>query len=295
MIERPFSKNFPLSKEDALTAIQDKKLLSGYGIPVLKESFAESSEDAVSLAKEFGYPVDLKGVAALSIRMHGLIHTGILDADSMRCVCRSIQKKAEKTWEGFVVRQTPMGTRQLKAGFFRDQQLGLIVYLGLGGFQDKNLPDITYRVFPFNEIDASDMLDEIRGKSIFGAFEEEAPVDSEKLVEILLTLSKIGTTHSEIASIDINPLIITYDGNLLAVDAVLKRHATPCERDMPRPVPSDEVSGFFHPRSIALIGASSRFGKWGYMIMINLISGGFKGRIFFCKSPYRYHRSQTGI
>jgi acyl-CoA synthetase (NDP forming) len=36
----------------------------------------------------------------------------------------------------------------------------------------------------------------------------------------------------------------------------------------------------FHPRSIAFIGASNRPGKWGFIILANLINGGFKGAIY---------------
>ncbi len=36
----------------------------------------------------------------------------------------------------------------------------------------------------------------------------------------------------------------------------------------------------FHPRSVAVVGASSKFGKWGQMILTNIIGGGFKGGIY---------------
>jgi acyl-CoA synthetase (NDP forming) len=36
----------------------------------------------------------------------------------------------------------------------------------------------------------------------------------------------------------------------------------------------------FNPRSLAVIGASSAFGKWGEMIFSNVVAGGFQGKIF---------------
>jgi acyl-CoA synthetase (NDP forming) len=36
----------------------------------------------------------------------------------------------------------------------------------------------------------------------------------------------------------------------------------------------------FNPRSLAVIGASSVFGKWGQMIFSNVVAGGFRGKIF---------------
>jgi len=36
----------------------------------------------------------------------------------------------------------------------------------------------------------------------------------------------------------------------------------------------------FHPKSIAMIGASASFGKWGQMILSNIVAGGFPGKIY---------------
>jgi len=36
----------------------------------------------------------------------------------------------------------------------------------------------------------------------------------------------------------------------------------------------------FHPRSVAVVGASSSFGKWGQMILSNIVAGRFPGKIF---------------
>jgi len=36
----------------------------------------------------------------------------------------------------------------------------------------------------------------------------------------------------------------------------------------------------FNPKSIAMIGASSSFGKWGQMIFSNIVAGGFQGKLY---------------
>jgi acyl-CoA synthetase (NDP forming) len=40
------------------------------------------------------------------------------------------------------------------------------------------------------------------------------------------------------------------------------------------------LDSVFHPRSVAVIGASSSFGKWGQMIFSNIVAGRYPGRIF---------------
>ena len=43
---------------------------------------------------------------------------------------------------------------------------------------------------------------------------------------------------------------------------------------------SYNLEHLFNPKSVAVIGASSGFGKWGQMVLSNIIGGGFKGKIF---------------
>lgn len=36
----------------------------------------------------------------------------------------------------------------------------------------------------------------------------------------------------------------------------------------------------FHPKSVAVIGASTSFAKWGQMVFSNIVAGGFRGKVF---------------
>ena len=41
-----------------------------------------------------------------------------------------------------------------------------------------------------------------------------------------------------------------------------------------------DLEAIFNPNSVAIIGASAKFGKWGQRILVNVVSGGYKGRIY---------------
>ena len=43
---------------------------------------------------------------------------------------------------------------------------------------------------------------------------------------------------------------------------------------------NERLERLFHPRSVAFIGASNKRGKWGSIILANLINGGFTGSIY---------------
>ncbi|MDY6852366.1 MAG: CoA-binding protein, partial [Thermodesulfobacteriota bacterium] len=40
------------------------------------------------------------------------------------------------------------------------------------------------------------------------------------------------------------------------------------------------VGAIFNPKSVAVVGATDKFRKWGNMIFLNLVAGGFKGEIY---------------
>ncbi len=41
-----------------------------------------------------------------------------------------------------------------------------------------------------------------------------------------------------------------------------------------------QFSGVFDPRSIAVVGASNVLGKWGFIMPVNILGGGYKGELF---------------
>jgi len=40
------------------------------------------------------------------------------------------------------------------------------------------------------------------------------------------------------------------------------------------------LDAVFNPESVAVIGASAVFGKWGQFILSNILAGGFQGKVF---------------
>ncbi len=55
-------------------------------------------------------------------------------------------------------------------------------------------------------------------------------------------------------------------------------------KDIKKSIPGDKASSvleaIFNPASVAIIGASSKFGKWGQRILVNIVSGEFKGKLY---------------
>ncbi|MDA8142337.1 MAG: acetate--CoA ligase family protein [Desulfobacteraceae bacterium] len=266
----------------ALNENQAKQLLNSYGIPTVDETVAADADQAVIAAEAFGYPVVLKGMgAALQHKTEkGLVHLHLHDAAAVRRAAVRIGEAAGKDLEGLLVQPQISGQREFMAGLFRDPQFGPVILFGLGGTLTEALGDITMRLAPLTAFDMRQMIGEIRAQKLLGPFRGEAAVDQHSLIQVLQGLSRLALAHPEVAEIDVNPLRVTPQGKIVAVDALVMIQPPPAPRQSTPPVPPKEIGKLFHPRAVAFVGASAQMGKWGNMLPANTISGGFEGKIF---------------
>jgi len=151
---------------------------------------------------------------------------------------------------------------------------------GLGGIFTEALADVTFGVTPLTETDAEEMIDEIKAAGMLGDFRGEAAADRQQLIDTLLGLSQIGQNEPEIAEVDINPLIITPDGKIRAVDALIIKESSRKQQPSLPPIDPRHLGKLFSPRSIAFIGASGQMGKWGHMLFANTLSNGYEGEVY---------------
>jgi acyl-CoA synthetase (NDP forming) len=269
----------------ALNEHEAKQLLRQYNIPVVGETVAADADRAVAAAEAFGYPVVLKGLGATLQHKteRGLVHLHLHDAAAVRRAAARITESAGADLEGLLVQPQITGQRELMVGLFRDPQFGPVVLFGLGGTLTEALHDVALRLAPLSRWDCVQMMDEIRAQKILGAFRGEAAVNRDALTAVLEGISRIAAEHPQISEIDINPLRVTSDGQIVAVDALVTVGAltAPAAAGTTAtvPVPAEEIGAIFHPESIAFVGASAQPGKWGNMLVVNTISGGYKGTI----------------
>jgi len=112
------------------------------------------------------------------------------------------------------------GTRELIAGLQRDPRFGMTVMLGVGGVLAEAVADVVFRLVPIDRDDAADMIDDLSTQALLGPFRGEPPVDREQLIAVLTGLSDLAAARPDVASVDLNPLIVTA-GAPVAVDALV--------------------------------------------------------------------------
>jgi acyl-CoA synthetase (NDP forming) len=265
-----------------LNEFDGKKILANYGIPIVQETCVATPQAALETATAMGYPVVLKGLGqALQHKSElGLVQVGLSSGEAVLDAALRIQTAAGESLEGFLVQQLIRGQREFVVGMVRDHQFGPMILFGLGGILTEALDDTILGVAPLSRVDAHEMIDAIQAQRLLGAFRGEAAVDREVLADILLALSTLAMDHPALSEIDVNPLIATREGDLVAVDALITL-APPGDATTTRPSVSPAAIGaLFHPRSMVFVGASATMGKWGHMLPHHTISGGYQGAVY---------------
>ncbi|MDY6903185.1 MAG: acetate--CoA ligase family protein [Thermodesulfobacteriota bacterium] len=288
----------PLSESDS------REILKTYGVPVIEDQVASDTEEAVAAAEKIGYPVVLKGLGAhlLHKTEQDLVYLNLHTPDDVRQACGAIEKNAGDNLEGLLVQPYLQGKREFVAGLFYDDIFGMVVMFGLGGIFTEALSDVSFRIAPLTVVDAGEMIDEIRSHKLLQDFRGEKAANRQQLIDTIMALSDLGTTEKNIREVDINPLIVTPDGRVCAVDALVVKGGNHREmKTVAHPVDPRRLGKLFYPKSIAFIGASGRMGKWGHSLFTNTINSGYEGTVYLV-NPKRdtiagrpVHQSVTDI
>jgi len=273
------------STSRTLSEAASKALLRAAGVPMADEREVKTAREAAVAASEIGFPVVAKlcGDAIAHKTERGLVRLKLADVDAVERAAQELLSAATAQDGEVTVLVAPMvqGNRELIAGVVRDPQFGASVMLGIGGIFAEAIADVVFRPAPLDRITAHEMISDLATQKLLGEFRGEACVDREKLVDVLVGLGSLAHSRSDIASIDINPLIIGSDGVPVAVDALVEIGEADASIATARARPSvEQFQALFEPRGVVVAGASSHPGKFGFVSLHNILAGGFQGQIF---------------
>ncbi len=254
---------FP-TRHHTLSEHQSKQLLARYGVPIATERIVQDAEAAATAAAAIGFPVVVKlcGDAIAHKTERDLVRLGLTDANAVVTAAAELLAKArpEDGAVSLLVAELVRGKRELIAGLVRDPSFGACVLLGLGGILTEALGDVVFAAAPLARVDALAMIGRLRASHLLTKpFRGEAAVDAEALAGVLVGLGQLAIERPDIASVDLNPLIVRSDGKPVAVDALVELESeldpamlpTGSER-APFPRSEPQASGEIHqalPRS----------------------------------------------
>lgn len=191
-----------------LDAQDAAQIAAAYGIRVPFSGIAASTEEAVVLAEQAGYPVVLKLIAP------GVVHKadvgGILlnlrEAEAVRAGFTRLTQ-GNPAYQAMVQRMAPKG-QEVILGAQRDAQFGPLLMFGMGGIYVEVLRDVAFRLAPIAEVDAREMIAETAVGKIMHGVRGQAPSDIEAVVDTLRRVGQLVSDFPCISEMDINPLIV---------------------------------------------------------------------------------------
>jgi len=209
-----------------------KDIMRAYGIPVPPYSTATTADEAVAKAKDIGFPVVLKILSKDILHKSdaGGVKINLKSVGDVRKAFNEIMENAKNYGREkgisvdlsrgvFVSDFADMGT-EIIVGVTKDPQFGHALMAGLGGIFVEVLKDVSFRLIPFTESDAREMLKELKAYKILEGIRGEAPRDVDALVKIMLSVSKMVEENPEITELDCNPTFVYKAGEgALVVDA----------------------------------------------------------------------------
>ena len=209
-----------------------KDIMKAYGIPIPAYDTAVTADEAVEKSKAIGFPVVLKILSkdVLHKSDAGGVKINLKNEEEVRNAFTEIMDNAKNYGKEkgidvdlsrgvFISDFADMGT-EIIVGVTKDPQFGHALMVGLGGIFVEVLKDVSFRLIPFTENDAREMLKELKAYKILEGIRGEPERDIDSLVNVMLAVSKMIAENPEITELDCNPTFVYEKGKgTLVVDA----------------------------------------------------------------------------
>jgi acyl-CoA synthetase (NDP forming) len=183
------------------------------GLPFVRSSVVQKSREAVEEAKQIGYPVAMKVASRRIIHKTeaGGVVLNLADDAAVRKAFDKIRKRVEQknesdAMDGVIVQSMiPEGT-ELMMGVTEDPLFGPLIAFGLGGIHVEILKDVCFRVTPLTDVDALEMIHEIKGFPLLEGYRGHTAADIPAIQKTLLKVSRLVEEVPEISELDLNPI-----------------------------------------------------------------------------------------
>ena len=210
--------------------MRQRQRLADHGIPVPREFFASSEEQAVAAAKALSFPVALK-VDSPDIAHKtevGGVRLGLTApeevAEAFRNIMTDVQLGAPAARiNGVSVQEMVSGGIEVIAGLSRQPPFGLSLTVGAGGVFVELMQDAVLSLLPLDRAACHALLSKTRVATLLRGYRGGGVADIEALVDLLTKFAAIGRSYSEeIEAFELNPISVLADGKgVRALDALL--------------------------------------------------------------------------
>ncbi len=206
---------------------ESKDLLRAFGIPLTQDTLLAPGAAAPAQVK---FPVAVK-IASRDIAHKsdiGGVRLNVQDQAQLETAIAEVLANAKRAAPqaniaGVLLSEMIADGLETIVGVVNDPCFGPVVAFGLGGIFAETLRDVTYRVAPFDKLEAHAMVREIRGAKLFDGVRGQPARDVEALANLLVAVSHMAwLTRERVAEMDINPVLVRPAGKgVVAADALV--------------------------------------------------------------------------
>ena len=186
------------------------RVLGAYGIGVAPTRFVRGSTDeVVAAARATGYPIALKAEHRRPGRSaEAGVALDVRDDDSVRDALDVMRRHLGTDADAVYVQRMATPGVDLRVRCITDPRLGPVVSVGLGGISADAIGDAPARLAPLSHAAADNLVRSSRA----GAALQQAGIDTESVVDLLVRTSRLAYDHPDISELDINPAIASHHG-----------------------------------------------------------------------------------
>jgi acyl-CoA synthetase (NDP forming) len=223
IVERAIAASADPGEGTWLSAADVFAVLGAFGIDAATPVAADTEEAAVEAAVRIGHPVAMKAVGPTIVHKTelGAIALGLSGDAAVRSAFRDLQQRLGGMMSGVIVQPMVTGGVEMLVGSTFDPSFGPVIACGVGGTLVELFSDVVVRLHPLTDVDAADMVNEMRGAPLLRGYRGGPIADERALRDVLLRVSALVEACPGIKELDINPLKVLPKG-ACALDARIR-------------------------------------------------------------------------
>jgi acetyl coenzyme A synthetase (ADP forming)-like protein len=210
-----------------------RQFLDAFGLRMPRTRTAVDLAATQAAASEVGFPVALKLLSRRILHKTevGGVHLHLRDPNDVERAYAAIRGSLERhrlldAFEGVIVQEMVERGAEMYVGVTQATGFGALLAFGSGGVAVEVFRDVAFRVHPISDVDAEEMLEQVRGRVLLEGFRGSPRCDKPALVDALLRVDRMLSEFPTILEMDINPLVALAEGEgVVAVDARIRMAA----------------------------------------------------------------------
>jgi acyl-CoA synthetase (NDP forming) len=209
----------PINKTDPLSIVRS------IGIPVPSYVLTRDIESIPTAITSLGNPIVVKLLSKQIVHKTdiGAIRLNV-PKDKAESVAKEMFEQVQKAdpsirIDGILCMDMINTSEGLECiiGIKKEAALGTLIMFGIGGIFVEILKDVTFRFVPLTQRDAHALIEGLKSSALFKGVRGKPALDTNALIQALLSVSTFASQHPEITELDINPFVVFPKG-VVALD-----------------------------------------------------------------------------